>query len=135
METRIMHSYETKMKVVEMKIEGYSNQYIQKELGIKNKTQIETWWSWYRKITALIRRERNINKKTVQRIMQKFDCQCRVKIKHNYKNRYQAIVMDNIMNRDFRAVRPFEKLVTDITYLPYGNKLMYLSSIMDLYNG
>ena len=49
MGTRIIHSYETKMKVVEMKLEGYTNRYIQKEMGIKNKTQVETWWSWYRK--------------------------------------------------------------------------------------
>ena len=49
MGTRIMHSYETKMKVVEMKLEGYKDQYIQKELGIKNRTQVWTWWSWYRK--------------------------------------------------------------------------------------
>jgi len=28
-----------------------------------------------------------------------------------------------------------QKLVTDITYLPYGNTMMYLSSILDLYNG
>ena len=49
MGTRMMHSYETKMKVVKMKLEGYTDQYVQKELGIKNRTQVWTWWSWYQK--------------------------------------------------------------------------------------
>lgn len=48
MGTRIMHSYETKMKVIEMKLSGYSNRFIQTELGIKNITQVKTWWRWYR---------------------------------------------------------------------------------------
>lgn len=89
----------------------------------------------YRKITALIRKERVINKNTVQKIMQKHHCQCRVKVKRFRKNKTQQIVTDNIINRDFKAIRPLEKLVTDITYIPYGNKILYLSTIMDLYNG
>lgn len=48
MKTRITYSYDTKIKVIEMKLEGYSAHQIQKELGIKNDTQIETWWRWYR---------------------------------------------------------------------------------------
>lgn len=47
MGTRIMHSYEIKMKVIEMKLAGYSNRFIQTELGIKNITQVKTWWRWY----------------------------------------------------------------------------------------
>lgn len=48
MGTRIMHSYETKMKVIEMKLAGYSNKLIQSELGIKNISQVKTWWRWYK---------------------------------------------------------------------------------------
>lgn len=89
----------------------------------------------YRKITALIKRERNINKNTVQKIMQRYDCQCRVKIKRYRKNEVQAVSASNIIDRDFTAMRPLEKLSTDITYIPFGSKMLYLSSIMDLYNG
>lgn len=89
----------------------------------------------YRKITALIKRTRNINKNTVQKIMQRYDCQCRVKVKRFCKNKAQAIVANNIIDRNFVATRPLEKLSTDITYIPFGSKMMYLSSIMDLYNG
>ena len=42
---------------------------------------------------------------------------------------------ENILDRNFQSERPLEKLVTDITYLPYGQKQLYLSSILDLYNG
>lgn len=89
----------------------------------------------YRKITALARKEIVINKNTVQKIMQKFECQCRVKIKRNKKYQFQSIVSENQLNRDFKSIRPLEKLVTDITYIPYGMSMMYLSTIMDLYNG
>lgn len=89
----------------------------------------------YRKITALARKDRVINKNTVQRIMQKFECQCKVKVKRNKKYMFQSVVRDNKLNRDFKANRPLEKLVTDITYIPYGSSMLYLSTIMDLYNG
>ncbi|MCU5571447.1 DDE-type integrase/transposase/recombinase [Bacillus cereus] len=38
------------------------------------------------------------------------------------------------LNRNFQATKPNEKWVTDITYLPFGTEMLYLSSIMDLYN-
>lgn len=88
----------------------------------------------YRKITALIRKNRPINKNTVQKIMQRYNCQCRVKVKKYKKNSFQKQTSENILKRDFKANRPLEKLVTDITYIPFGNKMLYLSSIMDLYN-
>ena len=43
-------------------------------------------------------------------------------------------VTDNKLDRDFQADKPMEKLVTDITYLYFGNCRLYLSSTMDLYN-
>ncbi|MGQ8924377.1 IS3 family transposase, partial [Bacillus halotolerans] len=89
----------------------------------------------YRKITAILKKEMRINHKTVQRIMQKNQWQCRVKVKKRKKNGQPYAVVDNILNRNFQSDRPLEKLVTDITYLPYGQKQLYLSSILDVYNG
>lgn len=73
---------------------------------------------------------------TVQRIMQQFNLQCRVKPKRQkiYRGK-EPIVANNILNRNFKAARPLEKLPTDITYLPWGETNLYLSSIMDLYDG
>ncbi|MFB4187212.1 IS3 family transposase, partial [Bacillus velezensis] len=70
-----------------------------------------------------------------QRIMQKNQWQCRVKVKKRKKNGQPYAVAENILDRNFQSDRPLEKLVTDITYLPYGQKQLYLSSILDLYNG
>lgn len=43
-------------------------------------------------------------------------------------------VTDNKMDRDFPSSKPLHKLVTDITYLYFGNCKLYLFSIMDLFN-
>lgn len=67
--------------------------------------------------------------------MQKNQWQCRVKVKKRKKDGQPYAVVDNILDRNFQSDRPLEKLVTDITYLPYGQKQLYLSSILDLYNG
>lgn len=40
----------------------------------------------------------------------------------------------NLLERDFVAEASLQKLVTDMTYLPYGNKMSYLSSIKDRFN-
>lgn len=89
----------------------------------------------YRKITALLRREMKISHNTVQKIMQRHNLNCRVKVKRYRKTRQQAYISNNLLKRDFKATRPLEKLVTDITYLPFGPKILYLSSIMDCFNG
>ncbi|MEC0279977.1 IS3 family transposase [Bacillus halotolerans] len=89
----------------------------------------------YRKITAILKKGMRINHKTVQRIMQKNQWQCRVKLKKRKRNGQPCAVADNVLDRNFQSDRPLEKLVTDITYLPYGQKQLYLSSILDVYNG
>lgn len=42
--------------------------------------------------------------------------------------------LPNIMNRNFKADRPDQKWVTDITYLIFNGRRMYLSVILDLFN-
>lgn len=89
----------------------------------------------YRKITALLRQEMCVNHKVVQRIMQKYRWQCRVKVKKRKRTGQPYAIAANLLNRDFGTTAPLQKLVTDITYLPFGQKQLYLSSIQDLYNG
>lgn len=91
----------------------------------------------HRMVCGLLRKAHNleVNGNTVQRIMQKFNIQYRVKKKRqNYLAGESKIVVPNILNREFTATKPNEKWVADITYLPYGEKMIYLSAIMDLYN-
>lgn len=75
------------------------------------------------------------SEKTVQRVMQKYGWQCRVKVKKRKRTGQPTYVAPNLLGRDFTATKPLEKLVTYITYLPFGQSIMYLSSILDVYNG
>lgn len=91
----------------------------------------------HRKIKSILNRKYgiNVNRKTVQKIMQKFEIQCQVKKKRQkYICGESNIIVPNTLNRNFKASRLNEKWVTDITYLPYGSTMLYLSTIMDLYN-
>ncbi|EPD53723.1 hypothetical protein HMPREF1210_00546 [Paenisporosarcina sp. HGH0030] len=89
----------------------------------------------YRKITALLRQEIRVNHKVIQCIMQKYGWQCRVKMKKRKLTRQPYYFEANLLNRNFEATAPLHKLVIDITYLSFGQKQLYLSSIQDLYNG
>lgn len=115
---------------------------IPKELSVNEKLVInkckETNRTYgYRTITGILNKEgHKINKNTVQKIMQKYNLQCLVKPKRqiHYKGK-ESLTAQNVLSGDFKATRPMEKLVSDITYLPWGEHSLYLSSIMDLYNG
>jgi transposase InsO family protein len=41
----------------------------------------------------------------------------------------------NILNRDFKAVRPNQKWATDVTEFKVADRKAYLSPIMDMFNG
>ncbi|SUI97719.1 Uncharacterised protein [Sporosarcina pasteurii] len=67
-----------------------------------------------------------ISERTVQKVMQKYGWSCRVKVKKRKVTGQPAYVADNILHRDFHATAPLQKLVTDITYLPFGQSMLYL---------
>lgn len=77
-----------------------------------------------------------INHKTVQRLMKVLGLKCLVRIKkyRSYKGETGKIA-PNIIERDFNATEPNQKWATDITeFSLFGSKL-YLSPILDMYNG
>ena len=55
--------------------------------------------------------------------------------KPKYISSKSPIVADNQLDRDFKADKPYSKLVTDITYIPIPNSMVYLSAVIDLFNG
>lgn len=89
----------------------------------------------YRQMTIKLNRENNlhVNSKRIYRLMKLLNLKsvCRKKTKKYIKSTPQ-ITADNILNREFVANTFWEKQLTDITEMKYGNgKKAYLSSILD----
>ena len=91
----------------------------------------------YRRITDELRnRGFCLNHKTVQRIMKELGLVCRVRMKkyRSYKGEVGKIA-DNELNREFRAEKPNQKWVTDVTQFRLCGQKLYFSPILDLYSG
>jgi transposase InsO family protein len=65
--------------------------------------------------------------------MQKHDIRSIIR-KKDKKPKEQAIIKENLLNRDFKADRPGVKFATDITYIPTRRKMTYLCTVIDLFN-
>ncbi|WP_097160859.1 IS3 family transposase [Bacillus oleivorans] len=91
----------------------------------------------YRRITLEIRnRGLKINHKTVRRLMNEMGLKCLVRMKKYRSYRGQVgKIAPNILERDFKASKPNEKWVTDVTEFHLHGEKLYLSPILDLYNG
>ena len=90
----------------------------------------------YRRITAeLHKRNFLLNHKTVQRLMKELGLVCRVRMKkyRSYKGEVGKIA-PNLLNRDFRAEKPNQKWVTDVTEFSLFGEKLYLSPILDLHS-
>lgn len=91
----------------------------------------------YRRITLELRNKGyNVNHKTVLKLMKQLGLQCFVRMKKyvSYKGETGKIC-DNILNREFEADKPNEKWVTDVTEFKLFGTKVYLSPIIDLFNG
>lgn len=91
----------------------------------------------YRRVCAEVRQlGHNINHKTVQRLMTELGLKSLVRTK-----RYQSYrgdtgrIAPNHLERQFKAKRPNEKWVTDVTEFKVAGEKLYLSPVMDLFNG
>ncbi|KGR74732.1 integrase [Ureibacillus manganicus DSM 26584] len=91
----------------------------------------------YRRIHLELR-NRNIiiNHKTVQRLMKELGLKSMVRVKkyRSYKGNVGKIA-PNLLNRNFQASKPNEKWVTDVTEFQLFGQKLYLSPVLDLYNG
>lgn len=91
----------------------------------------------YRRITMELRnRGYGINHKTVQRLMSLLQLKCMVRSKKYQSYRGGVgIVAPDLIERKFKAEKPNAKWTTDITeFTLFGSKL-YLSPVLDLFNG
>lgn len=91
-----------------------------------------------RQIKIVLEKEFNIiyNLKRIRRIMKKFNISCPHRKANPYKRMMKATkehtVLPNTLNRNFKQDKPDKVLLTDITYLKYGDgSRAYLSAIKD----
>jgi putative transposase len=77
-----------------------------------------------------------VAKKTVLKLMRSLGLVCKVRRKKRY-NSYQGEqgrVAPNVLNREFDADAPNQKWVTDVTEFSVGDRKLYLSPVMDLFD-
>lgn len=96
----------------------------------------------YRRLRMQLRLTHGIevSGKTVRRLMREEGCTCLVRRR---KRRHPAgrapspanVFAPNLFNRDFAAQRPGEKWVTDVTQFTAAGELLFLSPLIDLFNG
>jgi putative transposase len=91
----------------------------------------------YRRVTVAIRREgRCVNHKAIQRLMTQMQLKSCVRMKKYRAYRGEiGRAAPNVLDRQFDAKRPNEKWVTDVTEFNVGGQKLYLSPVLDLYNG
>jgi putative transposase len=91
----------------------------------------------YRRIAASIRQSGQIvNHKKVQRLMGQMGLKSLIRAKKYRSWRGQVgRIAPNLLNREFSAQQPNQKWVTDVTEFNVLGKKLYLSPVMDLFNG
>ena len=80
-----------------------------------------------------------MNHKKIQRIMRKYGLKTKVRRKNPYKmiskKRLEHRIFPNKLNREFHQIIPLKVFCTDITYIPFTDRFVYLSVIKDIASG
>jgi putative transposase len=77
-----------------------------------------------------------VAKKTVLRLMRRDGLRCHVRRKRRWSS-FQGdvgVTAPNLLDRDFTAALPNQKWVTDVTEFRVGDRKLYLSPVMDLFD-
>lgn len=91
----------------------------------------------YRRVTLDLRNKGIvINHKTVLRLMKVLGLKSVIRVKKykSYKGE-QGRIAPNILDRKFKSAHPDEKWATDLTEFNVSGKKLYLSPIIDMFNG
>lgn len=93
-------------------------------------------YGYRRIVTVLHNRGYSINHKTVLKLMNGLGLKGKQSKNGNYHSYKGAVgrTADNLLQRDFHANKPFERLTTDITVFQVCNEKVYLSPVLDLFN-
>ena len=78
----------------------------------------------------------DVSRRTVYRVMKENGWLHKRRIPHGItKTTTEAQEQENLLKRDFSAQRPLEKFLTDITEVQCADGKLYVSPIMDCFNG
>ena len=91
----------------------------------------------YRRITLELRNsDCLINHKTVKKLMDELELKSEVrKVRYRSYKGEVGKTAPNIIDRDFVAEKPYQKLATDVTQITVGGRKIFLSPILDMCNG
>jgi len=144
----LRHKYDLDLLLDRISMARSSFYYHQKRTQTKDKYQeikelIKTIYNkhkgrfGYRRITLILKQKGIvINHKTVLSLMKTLGLKSVIRIKKykSYKGE-QGKIAPNILQRNFKATRPNEKWATDVTEFNVSGNKLYLSPIIDLFNG
>lgn len=93
----------------------------------------------YRRMAMYINRHlgAHYSRGYIRRLMGYLGLQSRIRRRRkNYRKVKPDVIAENILSRDFRATKPNEKWLTDVTEfsIPGDSRKLYLSPILDLYD-
>ena len=91
----------------------------------------------YRRITMQLREDGEvINHKTVEKLMKDLGLKARIRrVRYRSYKGDVGRIAPNVLERDFAADKPNEKWLTDVTQVNIKGEKMYLSPILDTFNG
>ena len=89
----------------------------------------------YRRVTVVINHSETVNHKKIQRLMKKMGLKSPVRRSRykSYRGEIGTTAPDRL-KRNFRAVKPGRKAVTDVSEFHIAAGKLYLSPVLDLYN-
>lgn len=112
--------------------------YLEAKNNILKASKYKDYKKGFRSIKILLEGEFSIiySRKKIQRIIRKYDIKYPIRKANPYRRMPKATnehrVIPNLLERNFKQGIPGKVLLTDITYIPYGdNHMAYLSTIKD----
>ena len=76
---------------------------------------------------------KKVNLKAILRVMRKYDLLSQVRRRRPYMRFQRALhKYPNLLNREFEQVKPNQFWVTDITYIPTAQGMVYMCAVVDL---
>ena len=143
----LRHKYDLEVLLNCMNVVRSTYYYYEKKVGLTDKYQeikelIKQIYNQYKgrfgyRRTLLIKQKGIlINHKTVLRLMKILGLKSLIRTKKykSYKGE-QGKIAPNILQRNFKATKPNEKWATDVTEFNVSGNKLYLSPIIDLFNG